>query len=119
MLTDERKIRKFYLILAAISLLSIGITWLVLFLTQPVLTEPAMTVWTATIPKAQYQDKININTATIEELTYAEGIGPSTAQKIYDFLQQNGPITAISELDAINGIGEKRIEALEKIFYAA
>ena len=109
-LTEKRKTWGFYLILAITAFLSIGVTWLVLFLTRPVLAQ--------TVPQDQYQDKININQATIEELTYAEGIGHSTAQKIFDFLRQNGPVSEISELNAVNGVGEKRIEALEKIFYA-
>lgn len=117
-MTEERKIRRFYLVLAVTTFLSIAVTWLILFLTRPVLTEPAVTVWKQTMPQVQYQDKININEATVEELTYAEGIGPSTAQKIYDFLRQNGPVHEISELNAVSGVGEKRIEALEKIFYA-
>lgn len=62
--------------------------------------------------------KININTATIDELTYAEGIGPSTAKNIYDYLQQKGPVDSIDDLDSVPGIGEKRLEALKKIFYA-
>ena len=117
-MTEERKIHRFYLILAITALLSIGVTWLMLFLTRPVWTEPAVTVWTQTMPPVQYQDKINVNEATVEELAYAEGIGPSTAQKIYDFLRQNGPVHEMSELNAVSGVGEKRIEALEKIFYA-
>ncbi len=117
-MTEKRKTWGFYLILAITAFLSIGVTWVVLFLTRPVLAEPAVTIWTQTVPQAQYQDKININQATIEELTYAEGIGHSTAQKIFDFLRQNGPVSEISELNAVNGVGEKRIEALEKIFYA-
>ena len=101
-----------------ISIAFILTTWLILTLTQPVLTDPAISIWTAVQTPAEYQDKININTATVDELTYAEGIGPSTAKNIYDYLRQKGPVDSIDDLDIIPGIGEKRLEALKKIFYA-
>ena len=113
-MTQEKKIRRFYWVLAA----AVLFTWLILTLTQPVLTDSAIHVWTITQTPAEYQDKININTATIDELTYAEGIGPSTAKNIYDYLQQKGPVDSIDDLDSVPGIGEKRLEALKKIFYA-
>ena len=117
-MTQEKKIRRFYWVLAAAVLFTVLITWLILTLTQPVLTDSAIHVWTITQTPAEYQDKININTATIDELTYAEGIGPSTAKNIYDYLQQKGPVDSIDDLDSVPGIGEKRLEALKKIFYA-
>lgn len=117
-MTQEKKIRRFYWVLAAAVLFTVLITWLILTLTQPVLTDSAIYVWTITQTPAEYQDKININTATIDELTYAEGIGPSTAKNIYDYLQQKGPVDSIDDLDSVPGIGEKRLEALKKIFYA-
>ena len=117
-MTQEKTIRRFYWVLAAAVLFTVLITWLILTLTQPVLTDSAIHVWTITQTPAEYQDKININTATIDELTYAEGIGPSTAKNIYDYLQQKGPVDSIDDLDSVPGIGEKRLEALKKIFYA-
>ena len=117
-LTEEKRTRRFYWILVAAALLSILTTWLILTLTQPVLTDPAISIWTAVQTPAEYRDKININTATVDELTYAEGIGPSTAKNIYDYLRQKGPVDSIDDLDNIPGIGEKRLEALKKIFYA-
>ena len=106
-MTEEKRTRRFYWILVAAALLSILTTWLILTLTQPVLTP------------AEYRDKININTATVDELTYAEGIGPSTAKNIYDYLRQKGPVDSIDDLDNIPGIGEKRLEALKKFFTLA
>ena len=114
-MTEEKRTRRFYWILVAAALLSILTTWLILTLTQPVLTDPAISIWTAVQTPAEYRDKININTATVDELTYAEGIGPSTAKNIYDYLR---PVDSIDDLDNIPGIGEKRLEALKKIFYA-
>lgn len=118
MLTEEKRIHRFYFVLAGAALCSVLLTWLIVTLTQPALPDSAIQVWTVTQTPVQYRDKININQATMEELTYAEGIGKTTAQNIYDYLQKNGPITQIEDLEAVNGVGEKRLEALQKIFYA-
>jgi competence protein ComEA len=40
---------------------------------------------------AQEQVKININKATVEELSVLKRIGPSYAQRIVDYREQNGP----------------------------
>ena len=49
---------------------------------------------------------ININTATPAELESLPRVGPSTAQKIVDYRQDNGPFETIEEIQAVSGIGE-------------
>lgn len=58
--------------------------------------------------------KININTATIEELTVLPGIGDTLATRILEYRKENGPFKNIYELQNVKGIGEKRIEELSK-----
>ena len=55
--------------------------------------------------------KININTATVEELTRLKGIGPSHAAKIVAFREKNGPFKSPEELMQVSGIGQKTFEA--------
>ena len=55
-------------------------------------------------------DKININTATQEELQMIKGIGPSTAMKIVDYREQVGTFSSIDELTQVQGIGDKKLE---------
>lgn len=54
-------------------------------------------------------DKININTATLEELDKVSGIGPVTAQKIIDYREKNGYYNSLEDLKKIGGIGDKTL----------
>ena len=48
---------------------------------------------------------ININTASGDELTKFNGVGPATAAKIIDYREANGPFESCKQLDSIKGIG--------------
>jgi competence protein ComEA len=59
---------------------------------------------------AEEQGKININTATVEELVQLDRVGPSYAEKIVTFRQENGPFKAPEEIMLVAGIGPKTFE---------
>jgi competence protein ComEA len=54
--------------------------------------------------------KININKASAEELTQLKGIGPSTAAKIVEYRDQNGPFKSPEDITMVSGIGAKTYE---------
>lgn len=56
--------------------------------------------------------KVNINTATKEELMTLPGIGEVLAGNIIAYRTANGPFTSPADLLNISGIGEKRLEAI-------
>ncbi|GLC32222.1 helix-hairpin-helix domain-containing protein [Clostridium omnivorum] len=58
---------------------------------------------------SKVEDKVNINTATLDELDKVSGIGPVTAQKIIDYRDKNGYFNTIEDLKKIGGIGDKTI----------
>lgn len=56
--------------------------------------------------------KVNLNTATVEELTGLPRVGPVLAQRIVDFREQHGAFTRPEDLDAVPGIGEVMLASL-------
>jgi competence protein ComEA len=49
--------------------------------------------------------RVNINTATLDELGNLPGIGPTAAQAILDYRLQHGPFQVIQEIQNVPGIG--------------
>ena len=56
--------------------------------------------------------KVNLNTAGLEELGTLPRVGPVLAQRIVDWRQEHGRFKTVQELDAVDGIGPKLLEAL-------
>lgn len=56
--------------------------------------------------------KINLNTATAEELGSLPRVGPVLAQRIVDWRTEHGQFKTAEELDAVDGVGPKMLETL-------
>lgn len=59
-----------------------------------------------------HDNRVNINTATEEELMTLPGIGEVYARRILDYRKKNGSFSSVDQLLNVPGIGEKRLEAL-------
>ena len=60
-------------------------------------------------------EKINLNTATLEELIKLKRIGPVCAQRIIDYREKHGPFERIEDLMKVKGIGQKTFDANKDI----
>ena len=54
--------------------------------------------------------KIDINKASVEELTQLQGVGKSYAAKIVEYRDQNGPFAKPEDIMKVPGIGQKTFD---------
>lgn len=59
------------------------------------------------------QNKLNLNTATLDELKSLPGVGEVTARNIIEYREKNGGFKNLEELKKVKGIGEKKFELLK------
>ncbi len=57
--------------------------------------------------------KVNINTATADELASLNGIGKVKAEAIVAYRTANGKFKSVEELSKVTGIGDKTVEKLK------
>jgi comEA protein len=57
-------------------------------------------------------EKININKASVSELTRLPGVGPRIAERIYEYRKQVGKFKSVEELLNVKGIGPKKLEKM-------
>ena len=61
-------------------------------------------------------NKININTATVEELSEnLSGVGESIAKRIVEYREHNGEFTNIEDIKNVSGIGDKMFESIKDL----
>jgi competence protein ComEA len=56
--------------------------------------------------------KIQLSTATVEQLDEIDGIGPELAGRIIEYRDAHGGFGSLDELGKVDGIGEKRLATL-------
>ena len=58
-------------------------------------------------------DRININTASKDELMSLPGIGPAMSERIMHYREDSGNFPGLDELDKVKGIENKKLEKLK------
>lgn len=59
--------------------------------------------------------KINLNTASVEQLDTLPGVGPSTAKAIISYRTKSGSFKKVSDLMNVPGIGQAKFEAVRNL----
>lgn len=72
----------------------------------------AATAAAETVPEETVSFPVNINTADADTLTALPGIGRVLAERIVAYRRQSGPFRVIEEITKVEGIGEKKAEAI-------
>jgi len=80
-------------------------------ITSNILTMP--TSGTSQGDNGMKDQKVNLNKADEATLTTLTGIGPSKAQSIISYREENGDFKTIEDLKKVSGIGEKTFEKLK------
>ena len=57
--------------------------------------------------------KVNINTATAQQLTALPGVGEKLAARIVEYRQKQGGFKNVSELMNVQGLGEKNLAKIQ------
>ena len=76
---------------------------------SPVLGTPVPSVVASTT------ELVNINTASASDLDALPGIGPTTAQKIIDYREANGPFLSTQDIINVSGIGPGTYERIKDL----
>ncbi len=63
--------------------------------------------------KSTLTEKVNINTATAEQLQTLPGVGPALAKAIIDHRTKNGKFNKVEELLNVKGVGEKKFQKMK------
>lgn len=63
--------------------------------------------------KAAPAGKVNINTATAQQLTVLPGVGEKLAARIVEYRQKAGGFKSVSELMNVQGVGEKNLAKIQ------
>ncbi len=59
--------------------------------------------------------KVNLNTATQDQLEQLPRIGPAMAQRILQWRTDNGRFTSVDDLLSVSGIGDKMLATLRDL----
>ena len=85
----------------------------VLAVALAVLVVPGLAV-AGTGAKAEPTSKVNLNTASVDQLATLPGVGPALAGRIVEYRQKSGSFRTTKEVMNVKGIGEKNYAKIEQ-----
>lgn len=79
------------------------------------LVVPAVGATTSPGASAAGDGRVNLNTASADELDTLPRIGPAMAERIIEWREANGRFTSVEDLLAVPGIGDKMLQSLREL----
>ena len=67
--------------------------------------------------REHFEHRIDLNTATQQELILVPGIGNSRAHKILDYRSKHGRFATVSDLAAVDGFNAKLVDQLSRYLF--
>lgn len=67
-------------------------------------------------PAKELTGKVNVNSASAEQLAAVPGVGPKLAARIVEHRQKSGAFKSLEELLSVKGIGEKSFAKMQGYF---
>ena len=82
--------------------------------TTPASPGAAITAPNASMPTEATSNRVNINSATSDQLDALPGVGPATAKAIISYRTRKGPFAKVEDLLNVPGIGPAKVAALRE-----
>lgn len=106
----------FLFFVPALSVFLIGAASPVISVAEQEMGDPSITYTPAQPSKGRQvpSEKVNVNTATAEELENLPGMGPETARAIVKDRESKGPFKSFNDLIRVPGLGAIRLQKIRQ-----
>lgn len=81
--------------------------------------QPGYPRWDGEAYFSSAPDLVDINTAPAAELQTLPGIGEKKAQAIVTYRAQHGPFLTVEQLDDVDGISPRMVDAMRALIWAS
>lgn len=114
---EHNRITKLDVLLFAVTALMVGLFVVYMYTQHHSYFTDRSSITTTTVVTDSF-GRIDINNATVRQISDITGIGRKLGQSIFDYIKMKEGISSMDELLNVDGIGEAKLDKLCKKFYA-